>query len=503
MDFSAWVQAKGFDFATLSNDQKTVLQSAWRAENGGNVTATTTAKGDQNESLEAVLAEAKQEGERQSAIANLTRRFISENPGKLASFEAISRAAIAEKWSVQRTELAYLRESYGSGPNVFAPAKTEASDDVIEAALCVSAKLPNAEKQFSANTLEKAHKLYRGRLGLQQAIAIAARQNGWRGESVKDDLRNALRYANAPDNMRAAVGPSTISVTGILSNTANKFLREAFMFVEQEWRKISAIRPVSDFKTITSYSLTGDNSYDKVAPGGELKHGTLGEETYTNRADSYGKFMGIDRRDIINDDLGAFQRVGNRLGRGGALKLNEVFWAEFLADHSTFFPTDGSLLNYDAGTDTAFGSDGLATANALWHAKTDPDGKPLGADARILLVPVGHEIAAQRLLRSQTYDYDSNSGIANPWASRFELCMSRYLSNSSMGGGYSALAWYLLADPRDIPVIETVFLNGVEMPTIETVEMDADRLGMAMRAYWDFGVNKQEYRAGYKFKGEA
>lgn len=503
MQFAEWATGKGLDLATASQSQKEVYQAAWRAEHNPQANTVQAAKSEQSGNLESILAEAREENDRVAGITALTSKYLRETPGNITVFEAIGKQAIAEKWTLQRAELEFLRQSRNNGPHVYSPVKTEVTDEVVEAALCMSAKLQNVEKCFSEKTLDAAHKVYRGRAGLQQVISIAARQNGWRGDDVKSDLRGALRHANGIPTMGASVGPSTISLTGILSNTANKFSRVAFNFVEQEWRKISAIRGVSDFKTITSYSLSGDNTYDKIAPGGELKHGTFGETSYTNKADSYGKFMGIDRRDIINDDLGVFQQIGNKLGRGGALKLNEVFWAEFLADHSTFFPTDGSLLNYDAGTDTAFGSDGLTAANTLWHAKTDPDGKPLGSDARILLVPTAHEIAAQRLLRSQTYDYDSNSGIANPWASRFDLCVSRYLSNSAMGGGYSSLAWYLLADPRDLPVIETVFLNGVEMPTIETVELDADRLGMAMRAYWDFGVNKQEYRAGYKFKGEA
>jgi len=54
---------------------------------------------------------------------------------------------------------------------------------------------------------------------------------------------------------------------------------------------------------------TGKDQYEKVAPGGELKHGTLGEESYTNKADlsacharagTYGLLLSIDRRDIIN-----------------------------------------------------------------------------------------------------------------------------------------------------------------------------------------------------------
>jgi len=41
----------------------------------------------------------------------------------------------------------------------------------------------------------------------------------------------------------------------------------------------------------------------------------------------------------------------------------------------------------------------------------------------------------------------------------------------------------------------------VQEPTVETAEMDFNVLGIQMRGYHDFGVAKQEYRAGVKSEG--
>jgi hypothetical protein len=56
-------------------------------------------------------------------------------------------------------------------------------------------------------------------------------------------------------------------------------------------------------------------------------------------------------------------------------------------------------------------------------------------------------------------------------------------------------AWYLLADPADLPVIEVAFLNGQESPTIETAEADFNVLGVQMRGYHDFGCALQDASA--------
>jgi hypothetical protein len=80
--------------------------------------------------------------------------------------------------------------------------------------------------------------------------------------------------------------------------------------------------------------------------------------------------------------------------------------------------------------------------------------------------------------------------------------VSRYLANTHYTGA-SAKAWYLLADPNDLPVIEVAFLNGQEAPTIETAEADFNVLGIQMRGFHDFGCSLQDPKGGVRSKGEA
>lgn len=534
--FNEWVQAQGFNPESLTEQQRLVLKAAWRASqpepapavrpdgtpaaaqsqptrvspaasSDGTGTASQAQAGGE-ELMEQMLARTRAENDRRQGIAELVSRYLDANPGQIAIIEAIGKAAIQSKWTLQETELRMMRDVRSNGPIVYAPSQPTVTSDVLEAALCKSGglKQDRLEAEFRPQTLEAADKQFRRGIGLQEVINLAARANGMRDPDARRNtratLRAAFRESDGGDHMPRAdvgVGASGISISGILSNVANKYLREAFNFVESSWRQITATRPVSDFKEISGYSLTGDLTYEKVAPGGEIKHGTLGEETYGNKADTYGKLIGIDRRDIINDDLGAITSVSRKLGRGGALKVNDVFWTAFM-DNSTFFTTGNS--NYDDGTDTAFGADGLFAADVFWRAMTDPDGKPMGHTAKILLVPSNHYLAALRITKSERQVKDSLDGDNNVFAGLYQVVTSSYLNNSAYTG-YSTKAWYLLCDPNDIPVIETVFLNGQEMPTIETAEMDFDRLGIALRGFHDFGVRKQEPRGGFKFKGEA
>ena len=246
----------------------------------------------------------------------------------------------------------------------------------------------------------------------------------------------------------------------------------------------------------------GADQYESVAPGGELKHGTLGEESYTNKADTYGLLLSVDRRDIINDDLGAITTVPRKLGRGSGLKTNDVFWTIFLAN-SAFFKTANN--NYISGTDTVLTIDGLTKAEVTFMDQVDADGKPIGIMPAILLVPTALSAVGTQLFKSlELRDTTSSTKypIANPHQGKFRAEVSRYLSNSAYTGN-SAKAWYLLADPNDLPVIEVAFLNGQESPTIETAEADFNVLGVQMRGYHDFGTALQDPKGGLKSKGEA
>lgn len=435
-----------------------------------------------------IRAEAAAEVERIAAV----RRICA---GKSPQIEA---RAIREGWTEQRTELEMLRTQRPTAPAAHVPDNT-VTGNVLEAACLLTAKASSVEDAYDPQTIDLASRRFRGGIGLQELLLEAAWANGYSGRNFRDN-REVLRYAFG-HGIQAA-GYSTIDISGILSNVANKFLLEGFFSVERTWRNICAVRNVSDFKTVTSYRLIGTDQYELVAPGGELKHGTLGSEQYTNKADTYGLVLAIDRRDIINDDLGAITTVPRKLGRGSGLKINDVFWTTFL-NNSSFFTAGNN--NYLTGANSALSIDGLTDAEVAFMDQVDSDGKPIGILPAVMLVPTALSAVGSQLFKSMELRDTSSSTkypVSNPHQGKFRVEVSRYLANSSYTGN-SAKAWYLLAEPTDLPVIEVAFLNGQESPTIETADADFNQLGVQMRGYHDFGVALQDSRGGVKSKGEA
>jgi signal peptide peptidase SppA len=506
--FETWVLSQGFDPEELSPEQTKSLQSLFQVSTNP---ANPPAPAAERNTFQEKLAAIDRENQRVAYIREATVAGMGRNMGdieKCRQLRELCETACADpKTSERDFDLALLRQERSLGIGFVSSRPAEVDNEVLEAAVAQAIRLPNLEKKYPERHLEMASKRFKHGIALQELLALAAeRNNGYRGSCRDVVALCRAAFGGQQYDIRADSGLSTISVNGILSNVANKSLASAFLYTEQVWRQISRIRTANDFKTMNTYRLTGSNKFEKVPAGGEIKHGDLGQLAYTNKVDTYGKMLGIDRRDIVNDDLGALAGATADLGRGAGDSLNEVFWTAWL-DDSTFFPTDKSKNNYDDGaTDSVLSLAGLENADTIFRQQTKPDGTPLGAVPAILLVPVGLRITALQLMNSTLLIGQGASaaalGASNPWAGAFTVAASTYLSNSSFTG-YSATAWYLLADPNNIPAIEVAFLNGQESPTVETAEFDFDRLGLSMRAYMDFGVSKMEYRAGVKLKGAA
>lgn len=514
MKFEQWCAAKHFDVDTLTAEQATSLQALYDADQDGEETppkgGQRAPKAGQLEAevtvnVEAAIAELRtshaEERKRVSAIEKLAAKFktremeieATENGATVKRAVDVIDHAIEAGWSAEKAELQLLRQNRVQAPAIHIASGGAPAPRVIEAAICLQGKLPDVEKRFDEKTLEAAEKAFGGALGLQQVVLESAWEGGYQG-------RHFVRGPGMRAILEAAF--STLSLPGILSNTANKFLKAGFEGVENAWREIAAVGSVKDFKEVKRYRLAGDMEFEELGKGGKIKHGNLAEDSTTNQARTYAKMYTITREDLINDDLDALSAVPRLLGRGAALKLNKIFWTEFL-DNATFFASGNK--NYAAGAGTALSISALTQAETLFFDQVDTNGDPLAIAPAILLVPNALYVLSTNIMQStELRDTTANTKAptSNPHAGKFRPVRSSYLANASIPGS-SALAWYLIANPADLPVIEVVFLDGKEVPVIESADAMFDELGIQMRGYQDAGVKKQEKYAGVKMKGEA
>lgn len=385
-------------------------------------------------------------------------------------------AALTEKVNNMERLIA-TRDERPAAPAVHVVANAAPTAEVIEASFALQGGLPNVEKVYKPEVLEAAHKARRD-ISLGEVLVQAAVANGYSGSHRINGstLRPILAAAWA-----------THSISGILSSTVNKFLLAGFNGVESSWRSISAVRSVNDFKAVTSYRLNGSMKFQPVANGGEIKNAAMSDESRTISASTYAVMSSITRTDLINDDLGALTAAPQRLGRGGALALNDLFWTAF-QDDASFFTTARGNKKTTAGQLSLANLKAIAT---MFRKLKDPDGNPVAVDPRILLVPADLELAAAEIMGSSLLVGGSSAAPdRNVLAGRYQVVSTSYLT--------SAEDYYLLASPADLPVMEVAFLNGVQSPVVETAEADFNVLGIQMRGVFDVGVAKAEYLAGVK-----
>jgi hypothetical protein len=370
---------------------------------------------------------------------------------------------------------------------------------------------------------QAAHTHFKGRIGLQQLLTMLASANGYRGPATFNDpsgWSDVAGYLAAP--AIRADGASSVNTPATLANVQNKFMLQGYMFTEQVFLEIGQVLPVKDLKATKSVQLFGDFVFQQLNPAGEIQHATVGDNPYANQAKLYARMITLEMQYLINDDLGMFGQVPMMLGRGWGLKVNDLFWTAFMNPGFD----DGGSTNFYAATHTINGQSGnsnlssgagstlshagLTAAKLLFDNQVDPAGKPLGVDAELLVYPPDLDVAAVELMNAQFLIMAGLASTAaatkqantNIWKGRFNPLMSRYLNKSAYTGN-STTAWYLLANPALVPVIQIAALNGSMTPQVQTASQDwqFNTLGISTRGWGGVGVSAQNFRGAVKSNG--
>lgn len=342
--FKEWLAAQGKDIAVLAEAEQTKLQAAYDALKDAGLLQAGAVDPVNPQPKPKVVADDPMAQLRAAAAAEHKRQaMIVKHCG--TKYPELAAQATEEGWDEPRltaeVKILDLQASRPKAPAVHVHDAPQLTAEVCEASLCATGRLPNVEQAFSEKTLEASQKL--GRLGLQEIIMLVAQAGGWSGRMTASNFR-----AEHKRILQAAFGTSSIDITGILSNTANKFLLSSFNTVEGIWRRISAVVPATDFKTMTRYRMMPGGQYRKVGADGEIKHGTLSEESRTNKVETYGEMLVVTRQDQYNDDMRAITQVPAQLGGDAARALNTVFWDEF-ENNASFFSSGNANLVAGSG----------------------------------------------------------------------------------------------------------------------------------------------------------
>lgn len=326
--------------------------------------------------------------------------------------------------------------------------------------------------------------------------AVELRGGNARGLYGEDLIRKALEY-------RGDQGFNTQSDFAILLETAvNKIFLGAYAMIPVTWPIWCGRKSVQDFRTSTFYRPGTFGTLDTVGESGEIKHKNIPDgEKRTLTPGTKGNIIGITRRSLANDDLGAFGNLASGLGMAAAFTVEGDAFGMVTAN-------SGLGVNYDAnplfhasrsniGPTGAMSPTTLDGGRATMAKQKDPSSNQfLSMRPKVWLGPVELGGAAKQFNSSTTDPTDHKAqGVSNKVLNLFsDIVDSPYLSASS------ATRHYGLADPSIFPVFAVGFINGQEAPTIETYQSFGFD-GVQMKVILDYGTAVLDFRGAVTWAG--
>lgn len=285
---------------------------------------------------------------------------------------------------------------------------------------------------------------------------------------------------------------TTSDFPNLLNATGNRILMPAYQAAESQLKRLARQRTADDFRPMSLLKLGEFGKLQKVTEAGEIKALTTGEAKEGYSLETFGGMFNLSRKAIINDDLGAFARWAEMMGRAAAETE-----ADQLVDLLTGNPVmeDGTaLFHADHGNLSAAGAapdvDTLSAARLALRRQTGLDGaSPISATPKFILAAPELETTFEKLLAELAA---AKVDDQNPFSGKMTLLIEPRLSGDD---------WYVFADPAMLPVLEYAYLSSAQGPQIASRD-GWEVLGREFRVVLDFGCGAVDWRGAYHNLGE-
>jgi len=292
---------------------------------------------------------------------------------------------------------------------------------------------------------------------------------------------------------KRAITSSTADFPILLEGTIRRVLLANYNIAADTWKRFCYVGSLSDFRTAERIRMGSFSRLDKVGENGEFKNKKISDgEKETIKAETYGNTINLSRQAIINDDLDAFSRLPQMLGRAAARSVEIDVYA-LLALNGGLGPNlvDGNTLFHashnNIGSAAALTVESIDADRVLMATQKDPDSNDfLDLRPSILVLPIGLGGTA-RVLNDSKYDPDATNKLQKP--NKVNGLYNDIVDTPRIAGTRR----YSFADPNVEPVIEVAFLNGEQEPFMDMEEgFVVD--GITWKVRHDYGVGGIGFR---------
>jgi len=247
----------------------------------------------------------------------------------------------------------------------------------------------------------------------------------------------------------------------ILGNVAEKALMMAYKIQGQTFRPFVTAGELKNYMPAKRYQVGDAPSLLEVKEGGEYKQGSFGEKAESTQLVDYGRIIAFTRQMLINDDLGAFQRVISNFGSAASRLESKLVYTDTLVANPNM--ADGDPL-FHANHANLAGATVIAETGMTAMVKLIMDQKTLDLADYLNLLPkflvcgTAKMVEAQKIL---TALLANKAGDVNPFQNAYQLIVEPRITGNK---------WFMIASPSDISTIEVARLTGENGPVIDSKE---------------------------------
>lgn len=318
----------------------------------------------------------------------------------------------------------------------------------------------------------------------------------------------ALLHRNYGGVLSVREGITTSDFPMLTGGVISRMALGEYRAYPQSWRQFVSVRNnLRDFRSNEALYMDGlEGAWPEVEEGEEISYAAPTEGKYTLKPAKRALGVKLSFETIINDDLGQFMSVPQRLGRGGARSVARAIT-------KTYVGSSGPLASFykTANKNVVTGNpelsiEALQAAMLVLAAQTDADGEPIVIEAVTLVVPPALEIVARNILNAVQIELTQSGGTsgekltATNWMrNRVTLVVDPYISVIASSNGTTS--WFLFADANsERPAIQIGFVRGFGEPQIyRKAGNTALMAGGVAQEMGDFGTMSQEYKGVMAF----
>lgn len=268
------------------------------------------------------------------------------------------------------------------------------------------------------------------------------------------------------------------------------------------WPAYAKRGTVPDFRAVKRFAMDGvDGALDKVAEAAEASQSALTETKYDYAVEVYERKVVFSLEAMVNDDLGAFRDIPDRLAvaaRRTEEKLAAGLFASSSGPDATFYSAGNKNI---VTSNPVLSIEGLETAYGVLGNMVDANGEPIVIDAAVLVVPPALKVTANNIIHGQQlWTQGSGGGTSNQhlvapnWIQNdVTVAVNPYLPIINTTSGDKA--WYLFAAPGvSRPALEIGFLQGMNGPFIAQKAPNSTIHAGALPFNVDFDTRAVEFK---------